>query len=94
MANNINEACDELKEALMTRKEIYGTSKMHPVSTFSTSTCLEQINVRIDDILNQIKVHQLAHIEHREEKDPAGEDLELDLMEYLIMKQLLRDQDK
>ena len=91
MAKSISEACMEVKEVLMTRKEIYGNRRI-PVKNFSTSTCLEQINVRIDDIVDQIKVNQLARTKHMEEKDPVGENLELDLIEYLIMKRILREE--
>lgn len=76
----IEETCDEIKCMLMTKNRKYGNSAIDPVRVFSRADAVEQINVRIDDKLSRIKSAQ---------KD-EDEDVEKDLIGYLILKRVAR----
>ena len=71
--------CDELKELLLEKNRSYGNSATDPVRIFSKCSAEEQLNVRIDDKLSRILRGQAA-----------GEDVEKDLIGYLIMKRVQR----
>lgn len=73
----IAQVCDSIKEMLLAKNMAYGNSAICPVRIFSQSPALEQINVRIDDKLSRLaKGHA------------AGEDVEKDLLGYLVLKQV------
>lgn len=84
MQSAIVNACDEVKELLLTKNKEYGNSVAEPLSIFSDLTAEEQINVRIDDKLKRI------HSVRRLGKMQIHEDTELDLIGYLILKRALR----
>lgn len=71
--------CDEIKALLVRKNESYGNSALDPVRIFSRANPEEQIRVRIDD-----KLSRLAR------GDAAGEDVELDLLGYLVLLRVAR----
>jgi hypothetical protein len=70
--------CLEIAEMLKDKNRAYGNSFADPVRIFSTATPEEGLNIRIDDKLSRIARGQ-----------NAGEDAELDLIGYLILKRVL-----
>lgn len=74
----IKNVCDEICNLLITKNKKYGNSALEPKRIFSRSDTIEQINVRIDD--------KLSRIANR--KDDEDEDVELDLIGYLILKRV------
>lgn len=78
MAEGISQVCDELKQMLLQKNEAYGNSTADPVRIFSKADPLEQINVRMDDKLSRLT-----------RGSNAGEDVEMDLIGYLILKRTI-----
>lgn len=72
--------CDEIKELLLAKNRKYGDSAINPVRIFSKADPLEQINVRLDDKLSRLASRQ----------NDEDEDVELDLIGYLILKRVAR----
>ena len=80
----IRKVTDEVRDMLLAKNTAYGNSALDPVRIFSKADPIEQINVRMDD-----KLSRLAR------GHAAGEDVELDLIGYLILKRVaLRMQKK
>lgn len=77
----IADVCDEIKEMLIQKNRGYGDSFLDPVGVFSKCDPVEQLNVRIDDKLKRIKCG---------DPNAVVEDTEIDLIGYLILKQVLR----
>ena len=77
----IGRVCEEIKQLLLQKNKAYGDSALNPVRIFSRGDPLEQINVRIDD-----KLSRLAR------GSAAGEDTELDLIGYLILRRVAKFQ--
>jgi hypothetical protein len=75
----IDMECQNLAEMLKAKNRAYGNSFADPVRIFSRVSPEEGLNIRIDDKLSRIA----------RGKD-AGEDAELDLIGYLILKRILR----
>lgn len=75
----IAEECDALRDMLLEKNKAYGSSFSNPLRIFSKADVEEMINVRLDD-----KLSRLAR------GKAAGEDVELDLMGYLVLKRVLR----
>lgn len=75
----IAEECDEVKELLLEKNRSYGNSALEPVRVFSRASTVEQLLVRIDD-----KLSRLAR------GSAAGEDVELDLIGYLVLLRVAR----
>jgi hypothetical protein len=80
----IDRECENIKALLIAKNKAYGNSFADPINIFSNATPEEQINVRIDDKLNRIKKGQ--------DKEAVPEDTELDLIGYLILKRVLRNE--
>ncbi len=78
-ADLIREECDLVRDMLLAKNASYGDSAINPVRIFSKADTLEQIRVRIDD-----KLSRLAR------GSAAGEDVELDLMGYLVLLRVAR----
>lgn len=76
-SDRIAMVCDEVKDMLLQKNAAYGDSALQPLRIFSSASPIEQINVRIDD-----KLSRLAR------GSAAGEDTELDLIGYLILKRV------
>ena len=74
----ITQQCDAIKKMLILKNEAYGNSVSDPIRIFSNLSPVEALNVRIDDKLSRIaRGHN------------AGEDTELDLIGYLILKRCI-----
>jgi len=71
--------CDGIRDMLLAKQEAYGCSATDPVRIFSRADPLEQLRVRIDD-----KLSRLAR------GSAAGEDVELDLIGYLVLLRVAR----
>ncbi len=84
MRKAISETCDELKEFLLEKNRAYGNSAADPVRIFLKVDAIEQINVRIDD-----KLSRLAR-----GNEYSGDDTELDLIGYLILKRAIKKEKK
>lgn len=68
---------------LLAKNRAYGDSAVHPVRIFSKADSLEQIRVRIDDKLSRLM-----------RGESAGEDVERDLIGYLVMLRVARRSQK
>lgn len=75
----IREECDALADMLIAKNRAYGNSALEPVRVFSKASTEEQIRVRLDDKLSRLM-----------RGDAAGEDVELDLLGYLILLRVYR----
>jgi hypothetical protein len=73
----IVEVTGELRDLLLAKNEAYGNSALDPIRCFSKADAVEQINVRLDDKLSRL---MRGHA--------AGEDVEWDLMGYLVLKRV------
>lgn len=78
----IREECQALAEMLLAKNRAYGDSATRPVRIFSRADPVEQIKVRLDD-----KLSRMAR------GFTAGEDVELDLLGYLILLRVARRMD-
>lgn len=76
----IGEECDAIRAMLIEKNRKYGNSALEPIRVFATSDTLEQIRVRIDDKLSRLRGLQ---------PDDA-EDVEMDLIGYLILLRVAR----
>ena len=74
----IIDVCNEIKDLLLTKNRKYGDSAVRPVRIFSKASPIEQINVRLDDKISRLKSCQ----------SDEDEDIELDLVGYLILKRV------
>lgn len=74
-AEAIRKECDEICAMLLSKNEAYGNSAYEPIRCFSKADPTEGINIRMDD-----KISRLLRGES------AGEDAELDLVGYIILK--------
>lgn len=71
--------CDALKSMLLAKRAAYGNSALDPVRIFSKVDPIEQLKVRLDD-----KISRLMRGE------AAGEDVEKDLLGYLVLLRVAR----
>jgi hypothetical protein len=76
----ILQECGALCEMLLAKNAKYGNSALEPIRCFSRADPLEQIRVRIDDKLSRIMRGQGIE----------DEDVELDLMGYLVLLRIAR----
>lgn len=83
-ADAIREECQALADMLVKKNEAYGDSALNPRRIFSRADPLEQIKVRLDD-----KLSRLANSKDGE-VDSFGEDVEKDLLGYLILLRVAR----
>jgi hypothetical protein len=75
----IADECDRIREMLLVKNRAYGNSALEPLRIFSKADTEEQIRVRLDD-----KLSRLAR------GSDAGEDVELDLLGYLVLLRVAR----
>lgn len=75
----IAEECYRLRDLLHQKNTAYGNSALDPVRIFSKADTEEQIRVRLDDKLSRLS-----------RGSAAGEDVELDIMGYLILLRVAR----
>ena len=73
--------CDAIKEMLLEKNRKYGNSALEPKRIFSRASPLEQINVRIDDKLSRLMSAQ----------SDEDEDVDLDLIGYLILRRVAKE---
>lgn len=78
-ADLITRECDALRDMLLEKNRAYGDSALDPVRVFSKADPVEQILVRIDDKLSRLK-----------RGSAAGEDVEQDLLGYLVLLRIAR----
>lgn len=78
-AEDIIAECDALKGMLLLKNEAYGDSALDPLRVFSKANTVEQIRVRLDDKLSRLQRGMAA-----------GEDVELDLLGYLILLRIAK----
>lgn len=78
-AAKVRSELDAIGTMLIEKNRAYGNSALEPVRVFSRATPIEQLLVRIDD-----KLSRLAR------GSGAGEDVELDLMGYLVLLRVAR----
>lgn len=71
--------CGEIEQLLLRKNEAYGNSALDPVRIFSQASPEEQLKVRIDDKLSRMVRGK-----------SAGEDVEKDLIGYLILLRVAR----
>lgn len=71
--------CEAIARLLLEKNTAYGDSALNPVRVFSKSSPDEQIRVRIDDKLSRLM-----------RGGDAGEDVELDLIGYLVLLRVAR----
>lgn len=79
--NDINRACNEIKDMLMEKNLAYGDSALDPVRVFSKSDSSEQIRVRIDDKLSRFA---------KGKEYPGDNDIN-DLIGYLILLKIAKE---
>jgi hypothetical protein len=75
----IAQECSSLRDMLLAKNAAYGNSALDPIRIMSKADPVEQILVRIDD-----KLSRLAR------GSAAGEDVELDLLGYLVLLRVAR----
>ena len=73
---------DSVFKMLMEKNAKYGNSALNPCRIFSSASAEEQLLVRIDDKLSRIK----------NRKDDEDEDVIMDLVGYLILLMVSRDE--
>lgn len=73
-------ACEEVQTILLAKNRKYGNSALEPMRVFSKASAIEQLNVRIDDKLSRLASKQ----------PDEDEDVELDLIGYLILRRVAR----
>lgn len=71
---------NSLYDLLAMKNRKYGDAALNPNQTFSSVPPIELINVRMDDKLSRIRNRQ----------DDEDEDLEIDLIGYLLLKQIAK----
>lgn len=80
MQRSIKFVCDEIYTLLCDKNAAYGNSAAEPCNIFAKCDAEEQLNVRIDDKLNRMI----------QGKEYPGDDTELDLIGYLLLKRAVR----
>lgn len=75
----IAEECVALRDMLHEKNKAYGNSALDPLRIFSKADPVEQILVRVDDKLSRLM-----------RGSAAGEDVERDLLGYLILLRVAR----
>lgn len=79
-AKDLNQVLNGLEALLLAKNRKYGDSALNPAQTFSSASPIELINVRLDDKLSRIRNRQTDE----------DEDVEIDLIGYLILKQIAK----
>jgi hypothetical protein len=79
--NNVDKVLGKVKSMLIQKNKAYGDSALNPQRIFAKSDAMEQLNVRIDDKLNRIK------------NGDTSEDAPLDLLGYLILREMKKDEE-
>lgn len=78
--DDIKAVCEEIANMLIEKNRSYGDSALTPVRIFSKDASpIEQLNVRMDDKLSRLL---------KGDAKAFGEDVEKDLLGYLILKRV------
>lgn len=80
----ITEVLEEIKEMLFEKNRKYGDSALNPIRIFSKADPIEQIKVRLDDKFSRKKNQQ----------NDDDEDIEKDIMGYLVLLRVARKRAK
>lgn len=80
---DIHEVCGRVAGMLIEKNRAYGDSALSPRRIFSRADNIEQLKVRIDD-----KLSRLSSMSG--DVDSMGEDVEKDLLGYLVLLQIAR----
>lgn len=75
----IEQECNDLCQLLLEKNKNYGNSAFEPVRIFSKADPAEQLRVRADDKLSRLMRGQAG-----------GEDVELDLIGYIVLMRVYR----
>lgn len=75
--HELSRELETIRNMLLEKNAAYGDSAFSPLRVFSRADAIEQINVRIDDKLSRIA-----------RGSDCGEDTELDLIGYLLIKRV------
>ena len=75
---SLDDELAKIREMLVTKNKSYGNSALDPLRIFSKADPVEQLNVRIDDKISRIM----------QGGEYPGDDTELDLIGYLILKRI------
>lgn len=75
----IAQVCGEVRDLLLSKNAAYGNSAIEPIRIFSKADSVEQLLVRLDDKLSRIA-----------RGSSAGEDVEWDLLGYLVLLRVAR----
>lgn len=78
-ARQVDAVLAEISAMLKAKNAAYGNSALDPVRVFSKADPVEQLKVRLDDKLSRLM-----------RGEAAGEDVELDLMGYLVLLRIAR----
>lgn len=78
MEKEIAKVCDEVCAMLLQKNAAYGNSVPDPLCVFSKANAMERIHVRLDDKLSRIA-----------RGTASGEDTEMDLIGYLVLKRAI-----
>ena len=76
----IADECDAIKKLLLEKNTLYGDSAINPLRIMSKADPVEQIKVRVDDKLSRLS----------RGKGTETEDIELDLVGYLVLLRVAR----
>lgn len=76
--------CMGIAEMLIGKNRKYGNSAIEPVRCFSKAGPVEQINVRLDDKISRLMSAQ----------PDDTEDVELDLVGYIVLKRIAQNREK
>lgn len=82
--DDLNVVLETLFEFLVEKNRKYGDSVLTPISCFSKLSPVEGVNIRLDD-----KIKRLMSAQQDE-----TEDVELDLIGYLLIKQVIKLREK
>lgn len=77
---DLGEVVADIQAMLIAKNRKYGDAALNPNQTFSSVPPMELINVRLDDKLSRIRNRQ----------NDEDEDVELDLIGYLLLKQIAK----
>ena len=77
---DLDEVMASIQAMLVNKNRKYGDSALNPNQTFSSASPIELINIRMDDKLSRIRNRQADE----------DEDVEVDLIGYLILKQIAK----
>lgn len=75
----VDAVLEEIGTMLKEKNRAYGNSALNPVRVFSKADPVEQIKVRLDDKLSRLQ-----------RGSAAGEDVEKDLLGYLVLLRIAR----